>query len=370
MRAWNLIVGLTCLWLTACSPQDELTDHFQTYLTRVAYVLEVPAPPLSPPPALAPLPAQRELTLMPARISSGLLDALKLSQCDLLGLVAEHNGPAGKSLSAAGQFAYHLQFQRGLALCVTHIDDAQLHVWLTELAQLKAPLLPIYFWNMMVAEPEVRTALSPVQHSLAFNSQGGYQATLQAFSLFTHLQTQANQYAIRPLALSNIRSENRSKYRPVDINEEVSEELSEELNQALRGLYKNPYFGQLVYSLHASAEHLEQSIDFLGQLSHFNCQGANAIKAERLRNALQHYYIKDIQPYFTELDRQFVQLAPLLQASLTPPAEKADVMADYQKQLALGLESQLYVRYRTLTLQHAKVWQDFLKRCELSPKRG
>lgn len=362
MRAWNRIVGLTCLWLTACSPQDELTDHFQTYLTRVAYVLEVPAPPLSPPPALASLSAQRELTLMPVRISSSLLDALKLNQCDLLGLVAEHNAPAGKSQSAAGQFIYHLQFQRGLDRCVTHIDDAELGAWLTELAQLKAPLLPTYFWHMMVAEPEIRAALSPGQHSLAFNSQGGYQATLQAFSLFARLQAQANQYLATPLALPNIRSDIRSG--------DLNEGLSAELNQALRGLYKNPYFGQLVYSLHASAEHLEQSIDFLGQLSHVNCQGANAIKAERLRNALQHYYIKDIQPYFTELDRQFVQLAPLLQTSLTPPAEKAEIMTNYRQQLALGLESQLYVRYRTLTLQHAKIWQNFLKRCELSPKRG
>ena len=152
---------------------------------------------------------------------------------------------------------------------------------------------------------------------------------------------------------------------------------SAELNQALRGLYKNPYLGQLFYSLAASTDYLQQSSDFLAQLAAFDCQGANAIKAQRLRNALEHYYIKDIQPYFTALDRQFVELAPLLHTTLLPPvlaetsaAARFGAMTEYRAQVASGLDSELYVRYRQLTLQHAKVWQDFLKRCQLSPTRG
>ncbi|MGO4998980.1 DUF3080 family protein [Oceanisphaera sp. W20_SRM_FM3] len=354
MAEWKIIVVLTCLWLMACSPADDAKDHFQTYLTRVAHVLAVPAPPLQAPYTLAPLPAQRDLTLTTPRISTGLLDALKLGQCDLLGLVAEHNAPVGKSRSAAGQFAYHLQFQQGVAQCLSQTTDAELSAWLIELGPLKASLLPIYFWNLMVEEPEVRAALTPAVRSLPFQSSGDYQATLQAFSLLARLQAQARQYSAMPFTLTT----------------DSFVDLNEELNQALRGLYKNPYLGQLFYSLAANAAYLEQSIAFLDQLHDFNCQGANAIKAERLRNAMQHYYIKDIQPYFTELDRQFVQLAPLLQATLAPPADKADLMAPYNAQVALGLESGRYVRYRALTLQHAKVWQNFLKRCELSPKRG
>lgn len=357
MAEWKVIVVLICPWLMACSPTDDAKDHFETYLTRVAYVLDVPAPELQAPqalgPTLVPLPAQRELTLPTPRISTGVLDALKLGQCDLLGLVAEHNAPAGKSQSAAGQFAYHLQFQQGLAQCLSQAEDAELSAWLTELGQLKAPLLPIYFWNLMVEEPEVRAALIPAVSGLPFQSSGGYQATLQAFSLLARLQAQAQQYSAMPLSLT----------------EDSFIDLNEELNRALRGLYKNPYLGELFYSLAANAAYLEQSIEFLGHLQNINCQGPHAIKAERLRNAMQHYYIKDIQPYFTELDRQFVQLAPLLQATLAPPADKADLMADYNEQMALGLGSQLYVRYRALTLQHAKVWQNFLTRCELSPKR-
>ena len=382
MPEWKAIVVLTCLWLMACSPPDKQAAHFQTYLTRVAYVLEVPVPELTPPSALTPLPAQRDLELAIPRLSAGLLNALKLKECDVLGLVAEHNAPAGKSQSAAGQLAYHLQFQQGLMQCLSHTEDTELSAWLTELIDAKAPLLPRYFWNMIVAEPEVRAALSPGFHSLPINAQEGYQATLQAFSLFARLAAQAESYRNQRHNQSHNLSQNPAE-NPIKTPKASQEESqantdTAELNQALHGLYKNPYLGELFYSLQASAGYLEQTNDFLAALDELNCQGANAIKAERLRNAMQHYYIKDIQAYLAQLDRQFVELAPLLAISLTPPAQEttpdtehiAAVMADYRQNVGLGLNSALYVRYRALTLAHAKLWQRFLKRCELSPKRG
>lgn len=352
MRAWQVTVGLTCLWLTACSPKDELTAHFQTYLTRVAYVLEVPAPKLMPAVPFSTFPAQRELMLTTPRISTGLLDALRLNQCDLLGLVAEHNGPAGKSLSAAGQLAYHLQFQQGLTLCLSHTEEVELKTWLTELIDAKQPLLADYFWQLMIAEPEVRAALTPRQPSLSLTAQGGYQATYQALSLLARLQRQ-------------------TELQPTPLTPEQAKRDIAKLNQALAGLYKNPYLGQLLYSLASGADYLQQSADFLAQLADFDCQGANAVKAERLRNALAHYYMKDLQPYFARLDRQFVALAPLLEATLTPPpaatAAVSQAIQDYRAQGAMGLNSDLYVSYRQLTLQHATLWQEFLARCQLSP---
>lgn len=364
MVAWKTIVALTCLWLMACSPQDAQRAHFQTYLTRVAHVLEVSAPKLTPPSPLAALPAQRDLTLTIPRISTGLLDALKLGRCDLLGLVAEHNGPLGKSQSAAGQLAYHLQFQQGVMQCLSQTDDPELRAWLSELTEAKAPLLPRYFWNMMVAEPDIRAALSPAVRGLPFTAQPGFQDTLSAFQLFSRLQ----QHTHTPTERS-----------PSDHSSTDHFLIWEaELSRALQGLYKNPYLGELFYSLHGSAHYLEQSNDFLAALDDIHCQGSHAIKGERLRNAMQHYYIKDIQAYLAQLDRQFVALAPLLETSLTPleqesPPETAHtvaLMTDYRQYVALGLNSELYVRYRTQTLAHAKRWQDFLKRCELSPKRG
>ena len=328
----------------ACSPQDELESHFQTYLKRVAHILSVAEPALIPVPALPPLPTQRQLFFTQVRISSGVLDALKLGQCKgLLELVAEHNGPIGKSQGAAGQLLYHLQFQQGLQLCQAPYLSPELQRRLHEIAQQKAPLLPGYHWNMMVAEPEIRAALIPRLPALPFNQQAGYQSTLQAFSLFAQLQNQAQ-------------GETRSQ--PLS---------SEQLNQALSGLYQNHYLGRLFYSLHSAAHYLEQSNQFLQLLESLDCRRAGQEDAKRLRNALQHYYIKDIQHYLAQIDRQFVQLAPLLQRTLEPPESKRDLMLDYRQQLALGLNSQVYIRYRRLTLEHAKVWQKFLQRCELSP---
>lgn len=329
----------------ACSPTDDLTRHFQTYLTRLAHVLDEPAPELIPPTLSFTLPSQRELTLAPPRIRSGLLDSLKLSECDLLGLVAEHNAPAGKSQTAAGQFAYHLQFQQGLQACLKRTSDTELHAWLQDIADRKAPLLDDYFWNMMVAEPNIRAALTPTLPSLKFSAIGGYQATLSAFQLFAALQP--------PLKSSQVNSQHLN--------------ISSDINQALSALYQNRYLSQLLYSLHATSDYLEQTNQFLQQLKYLDCEGGHAIKAQRLRNAMQHYYIKDIQAYLVRLDRQFVSLAPLLEQTLLPPVNKSDIMQPYRQHIASNLNSRVYTRYRELTLDHAHIWQQFLQRCNISP---
>ncbi|WP_243454126.1 DUF3080 family protein [Oceanisphaera pacifica] len=328
----------------ACSPNNDLESHFQTYLTRLAHVLKVDAPSLTPVPTLPDLPSQRLLVAHQEQISSGVLDALQLGQCEgLFELVAEHNGPVGKSQSAAGQLLYHLQFQYGLHACQTEHSDPKLQAWLANISQQKQPLLPRFFWNMMIAEPELRAALAPRRQTLPFEQQAGYHSTLHALSLFNDLYQQAQ--GNRPL-------------------QPISNEL---LSEALAGLYQNHYLGRLFYSLHSGAHYLEQSIQFLQQLKQLDCRRAERTDAKRLRNAMQHYYIKDIQRYLGQIDRQFVQLAPLLSTSLTPPEEKDALMHAYRQQVAQGLNSQVYVRYRHLTLKHAKVWQQFLKRCELSP---
>ncbi|MGO1617631.1 MAG: DUF3080 family protein [Oceanisphaera sp.] len=328
----------------ACSPKNELESHFQTYLARLAHVLQVDEPTLTPVPALPDLPNQRLLVAHQEPISSGVLDALQLGQCEgLFELVAEHNGPVGKSQSAAGQLLYHLQFQYGLQACQAQHADAELLTWLANISEQKQPLLPGFFWNMMIAEPELRAALTPRQQTLPFQQQPGYQDTLHAWSLFADLYQQTH---------------HKTPFQP------MSGEL---LNQALAGLYQNHYLGRLFYSLHSAAHYLEQSTEFLQQLNTVDCRRAGAEDAKRLRNAMQHYYIKGIQRYLGQVDRQFVQLAPLLALSLTPPDEKQDLMQHYRQQVAQGLNSQVYVRYRQLTLEHAKVWQRFLKRCELSP---
>ncbi|OIN04294.1 DUF3080 family protein [Oceanisphaera psychrotolerans] len=343
MNGWNIAGGLACLWLTACSPQNELEAHFQTYLKRVAHVLEVTAPTLSPAAALPPLPPQRTLQQAQPRIHSGLLDALKLRQCRLLELVAEHNGPVGKSQTAALQLLYHLQFQQGMRRCLTDTDDPALADWLRHIAAQKAPLLPGYHWNMMVSEPDIRAALSPRQRPLKFEQQSGYQETIAAFELFAQLHDLAgNSQGDAPLT-------------------------PRELNQALGGLYHNDYLGRLFYSLHSAAHYLGMSLAFLQQLEGFDCRRGGKVQAERLRNAMQHYYIEGIQRYFSQIDRQFVQLAPLLQHTLTPPPDRQELMHEYREQVGLGLNSRLYRRYRTLTLEHARLWQRFLRRCDISP---
>ncbi|WP_116473200.1 DUF3080 family protein [Zobellella maritima] len=344
MNGWKITVALVSLWLTACDADNELQHHFQTYLTRVAHVLETTPPALSPPPPLPPFPAQRQLQQLPPRISAGLLDTLKLGQCQLLSLVGEHNSPLGRTRGAASQLIYHLQFQQGLQDCIAHPDtDRQLLGWLHKLEQQKAPLLVLYHWNMMVSEPEIRAVLTPRQRILPFAEQAGFHATLAAFELFERLRHIA---------------QGKSVQLPIG---------EQQVNRVLSGLYGNDYLGQLFYSLHASTHYLRQSMVFLQQLADVDCGPSGRAGAERLRNAMQHYYIKDIQGYFSRIDRQFVELAPLISASLQAPRARTEIIAAYRAQMAAGLQSVLYLEYRQNVLEHARLWQQFLTRCDISP---
>lgn len=337
-----IAIVLVCLWLTGCNDRQTLKTSFTTYLTRVASVLDTAPPELSQPPALPPLPAQRTLQLSQPRVSAGLLDTLKLGECRLLTLVGEHNSPVGKSQQAGAVFMYHLQFQQGLNNCLSRNNDKALRSWLTDLQQQKAPLLPGFYWNMMVAEPEIRAALTPRQRPVMPDHRG-FQATYNAFSLFAALQLLSQAPASTP-----------------DVN-------SDEFSERLSGLYNNDYLGELYYSLHSASHYLHQSLLFLTRLEQFNCGPAGKEDARRLRNAMEHYYIKDIQAQLTELDRHFVRLAPLLEQSLIPPPARQAEVAEYRHWYASGLNSHIYRRYRQLTLDHAKAWQRFLHRCDLPP---
>ncbi|WP_107852644.1 DUF3080 domain-containing protein [Oceanimonas marisflavi] len=342
MKGSLIAIVLACLWLTGCNDRQALKPAFDTYLARVANVLGAEPPTLTRPGPLPPLPPQRLLQLQQPRISAGLLDTLKLGECRLLALVGQHNSPIGKSQSAGAVLLYHLRFQQGLRDCRGRHDDSELQAWLDELEQQKAPLLPGYHWNMMVAEPEIRAALTPRQRPVPADHRG-FQATINAFSLFAALQRQAK--GTPSLSLVN----------------------SDEFNERLGGLYNNDYLGELYYSLHSAAHYLEQSLTFLARLSQFDCGPAGQQDAGRLRNAMEHYYIKGIQGQLSELDRHFVRLAPLLAQSLVAPPERRDTMADYRSWYASGLDSRIYTHYRQLTLKHAKAWQAFLRRCNLSP---
>lgn len=340
MKRSIIAIGLACLWLTACSPPRQLEQDFTTYLARLATVLQVEPPVLGEPAKLPPLPPQRALQLEQPRVTAGLLDTLRLGECRLLALVGEHNGPVGKSGGAAADLIYHLRFQQGLNTCLANTDDTALRDWLYRLQRQKAPLLSGYHWNMMVAEPEIRQALTPRRRPLGRDLQPGFQTTYEAFNLFARLHPQSA--------------------HPAQAD-------SRQLHRHLGGLYDNDYLGRLFYSLHSAAHYLSLSLAFLERLETLDCGPRVRPDAERLRNAMQHYYIGRIQPRLSELDRRFVQLAPLLQQSLLPPPERTAVMADYLSWYASGLDSQIYVRYRQLTLEHARRWQRFLARCDISP---
>nr|WP_254803690.1 DUF3080 family protein [Aeromonas salmonicida] len=84
---------------------------------------------------------------------------MPLNQCGLGTLVAERNGPVGRSTDNFSQLAYEWQLVQGLARCKT--QDPEVAQWLDSLRQQKAAMLPDRFWNALVSTPELRRVLTP-----------------------------------------------------------------------------------------------------------------------------------------------------------------------------------------------------------------
>ena len=339
--------GLIWLWgmqLAGCTPTIE--DQFATYQTRVAHVLSLPSTP-SPVITLVPFPAQRELQRPLPDLRIGLLDILPLNQCGLGTLVAERNGPVGRSTDNFSQLAYEWQLVQGLARCKT--QDPEVAQWLTSLRQQKAAMLPDRFWNALVSTPELRRVLTPRRTPLSLTS--------------TLLETRQ--------ALGQLQRWQEAVASPDHVTASLPP-----LTDALESLYRSDALPRLLYSLPLATAWLNQISAQLEPLPITTlCPATDPQRQDRLRGAMTHYYASGLQPWLAQLDRQFRQISPSLAAlfdNASPPALQA-----WQTSYASGLESRVWLDFRAATVRHAKAWQGVFLRCEapggkppLLPKSG
>nr|WP_228408370.1 DUF3080 family protein [Photobacterium damselae] len=141
------------------------------------------------------------------------------------------------------------------------------------------------------------------------------------------------------------------------------------LLQSQAKLYKNPYFGRLLYSLAQSTAWLNAITHMLKdhQESIYCGSGRNNQKAQYLNNVFYKYYSQDIQSYLATLSSQYQQLQPLLlelyQYSLQHGIPPSPEMSRYSQYY---FANHLYRNFKQATLEHVEYWKTLFKRCNFS----
>jgi len=321
-----------------CQRQPEVGVLFSTYGERLGNLLERSPPPLAEADP-APFPDSRELLQPQPDLRAGLLQTLRLADCQLLHLVAERNSSLGKVQPPSYRFAYEVRFLRGVETCLEQPLEEEMRKWLQTLQQQKWAALPALFWNMLLQTDTIRHQLVPQGPPLEPDAQPGKVAVRQLLELLALLAGQLHQQALP---------------------DETRLDRLEALLKQARG---SRYGGRLLFSLDYTNTQLQQLNPFLNAgVETVVCRpGYSRQQYEYLQNVLNKFWGGQLQPYLAMLNRQYYAIADDL-ATLLSLAASPKLVA-YRLNYAGGRRSAAILRLRQNTLDHVKIWQRLSKRC-------
>ncbi|WP_434341520.1 DUF3080 family protein [Motilimonas cestriensis] len=327
--------------LLSCSKPEQLAIY--QYNELLAQAFEQPVTSKS----IQPFPARRDLTLAELDSQLTLLESLQLKQCDLLYLASEKNQILNKHQSGADNFVFQLTLLNQLTQCLQteqEIPNAE-RDFLTTLAKEKREKLPAYFWNLLLSdEPSYRffaqyTQLYPLSgHRFALTSQ-------QSLHYLIDIKQKINSISASSATI------------PVSLLAQLKQ-----LPEHLAILAQSRYVASLLHSADLASTQLEQTTALLTQhQAEINCHSKrNDVPFSQLKAIFSHRFIKQMQPYLSQINTELHQVMPLLASLLKPyPAQlEVDVTAQLDNVLATQQ------RLQQANLAHQQQWQTLFERCQ------
>jgi len=340
--------------LCGCSKETEEQALMQTYLKRVANVLDQPLPQNTLLPNLPALPPTRDRHQETSAIREGLLDLLELADCNLIHLVAERNSTLGKVSAPSQKLAYEVAFYQRLIECIPLLEQTPDTKPATlsrvrHIAQIKYNELPKHLWNALYTGQEIEQSLSLNQLALPLSTtdENPRQNALTSWQFFAQLSLhlEHQDYGAANKQLSQI-----------------------ELH--MESLYKNPIGTPLLRSLILITHYLNQTAEVIeGRLARrplcFN--DMSNPKADILKTVFTRFYAAQIQPYMANTHRvgeQWFTAHHTIHNFARPPAAIAEYDAKVFNRITdISIWNQ-YVKARN---RHTKAWQHILSQCKLMP---
>lgn len=347
----NIVLISVVAWLlAACSPAPDTAIDMQTYVQRVANVLDQPEPDLVFP-TLPALPHHRERVQALPELREGLIDVLDLKRCNLLPLIAERNSSLGKVYAPSQQMRYEIRFLARLEQCLPQLQTAidiepERKAELLALYQIKHAALPKVLWNALFTGQEFEASLALNQPPLPWPASD-HQAALQALEYLTYTAETA-----------------------LDQPQRLTDTHFSALETHYAALYQDPLgtpslraLQQISITLNAVSLMIEQRL----AKRPFCFPGMRNPDADILKQVFMRFYAGEMQPYLAYVHRTSQQWLTL-QNRLLNQLPAPDTFLPYANQvLRMNTPDSLWHQYETARNRHTQAWQTLLRQCDLMP---
>lgn len=334
-----LVLLLVQLVAGGCRAADEtmadgrdLTD----YLERLGRVLAIdPAVLVDAPGPL--FPAARDLRIDVPRAEIAPLQFVDLHGCDMGALVGYRNSPLGRTQGASQRLGYEAAWIAAVQRCGDRAPE-----WLVALETEKRALLPVLFWNAVIAGDELRVAVgaSAAPGRADFGDQ--LRGLLDAFD-----------------GLSQSADTHRDGF---DL---------QAFEQLLGALRSGSHVGPARQSWRRWRAHLEAASAALQSEAQRVCRnGRPTPRSEILANVFARYYIERIQPRLAAEMRAHEDWVRGLEAlSMRLDAVATPAYRDwFDAVLAPTTPGSEWRRTQQAVVEHARAWQDLFDACGLDPR--
>lgn len=335
----KLLLTLPFACLIGCGEPDWQAG-IDEYHKRISRVLDIDYRAISWQVEPLYFPSRRDLRLAEPELSIGMLDFLKISQCDLQRLIGENNSALAKVQSASQRLFYHLTFIELAESCVASGGvEGELRTVLTSAIAAKKEAIPIYISNAFIGSQEVQGLFRP------FGEVSPAQMTQVP--------------AMLEQALEVVAGVHRGA-----LEARVQQDQSKVYEQALLIIGASQYAGVLVHQHQQLLSALLQMKVQLVERDFCVVAGNGAAllsstKRDALLFILREHYIASVQQTAAYLVRQRKQWFALWQVAQSGSAPVPE-LTNYWQQV-----DKLYEQFDELLLWHTQYWQQRLERCQI-----
>ena len=352
-----LLISLISLSLYGCSDHspEAMLDNYLYRLSNAIDVeqgekIDIPVRPL--------FPHRRDRKIEIPDMREGLLDVLKLKECQLTSLIAERNSSLGKVYRPSLKMRYEIEFLKRLNHCIAKLEamsnpDQELITLTSELYSIKTQHIFKEVWNGIYTSESIEKNFSRKFQPLPLQDDASTSASINALKQISDFLQQ-------------------DFFNPQSDRAQLIQ-----LEEAYKVLFVNNSGPKLFSSLELLTSKLSQATDMInlrlsGRPLCFNQRPGN--QAKIMRNVFYKYYIGEVQPYIAQSHRysdRWLKLQLKIYerlAGLNVPIHGS--MEQYMTQVvSQSSQGSIWMDYINARDKHTQAWQNLLKQCGMMPTK-
>ena len=333
----QLFILTLLILMVGCSEQPR--DIHLEYQQRLSHAIDRP---LAKAEKLSNIPQPIPSPFNEHTISVGVLQLAQLNKCSLSTLIAEHNSQLGKLATPASKLIYQIEFIKAAPACLKVLDEnSNSYQQISASLINKKTLLANHFKHFLYNDVELKKTWQLTHYELDTNFNGLVETEL-ALKRIATIKEQID----------------ASDYQSIN-TQHIYKSLAQlnrfNFSQALITATRNQ-----IYLNEITTDYLKNNLE-LGTL----CNPIkNKKQAQIISNIFRKYYLKQLQPYQSQLTGALERLMPFYE---TLWGDNMDNQSALGKQLFNSNEKNLLSRLKKSAKNHVVWWQGFYKQCEISP---